>query len=226
MCNPVLELYNIKKTFKEDSKDTITILGESSFSINSGEMVAMVGPSGCGKSTFLQICGLLDNANSGKIIINNIDTTHLSDRQRTNIRKKNIGFVYQMHNLFPEFTAYENVALPLMVNGESHFKNKVIDLLSDLGLKNKINSLPAELSGGEKQRVAIARALIIKPKLILADEPTGNLDEENSLNVLNILTDFSKKYNSALIMVTHNKDLTTTMDRVITIKDKKIIEIK
>ncbi len=176
----ILEAKNIKKFFNEGS-NLLKILEDSSFKINKGKTMALVGPSGCGKSTLLQLCGLLDNVSEGDILINGISTKNLSEKKRTQIRKDNIGFVYQMHHLFSEFTALENVIIPLLIKKENKqkAKQKAEELLIDLGLKERLKHMPSELSGGEKQRVAIARALANDPDIIIADEPTGNLDKTN-----------------------------------------------
>ena len=223
ISNIILEANNISKSFKEGS-NKVDILLDSSFSISKGEMVSFIGPSGCGKTTLLQICGLLDYPSSGNLYINNINTTNLKDKEKTIIRRNNIGFVYQMHNLFPEFSAIENVLLPEIIN-KKKLKKEAEYLLDKLGLFNKKNNMPSELSGGEKQRVAIARALINKPSLILADEPTGNLDDKNSFNVMDLFLSLVKEFNISLFMVSHNKDLSKLCNRILTVKDKKIVEL-
>ena len=194
-------------------------------SVFNQESVAFVGPSGCGKTTLLQICGLLDDATSGNIYINSQKINDLTDIEKTNIRKNNIGFVFQFHHLLPEFSVLENVMLPALINksNKKETKTKAINILNDLGLFSKINNRPYQLSGGEKQRVAIARAIINNPSIILADEPTGNLDPENSEIVFNLLLKVVKTYNSSLLMVSHNMELAKKLDRIITIKDKKIV---
>ena len=171
--NIVLDAVNISKTFKEGSNNSIEILKDSSFSVEKGQTVSFIGPSGCGKTTLLQICGLLDNPTSGLLFIDDVETTCLKDDKKTLVRRKNIGFVYQMHNLFPEFSALENVLLPVYINRAKNYREEAELLLDKLGLLDKKNNMPSELSGGEKQRVAIARAIITRPKIILADEPTG-----------------------------------------------------
>ena len=223
ISNIILEANNISKSFKEGS-NKVDILLDSSFSISKGEMVSFIGPSGCGKTTLLQICGLLDYPSSGNLYINNINTTNLKDKEKTIIRRNNIGFVYQMHNLFPEFSAIENVLLPAIIN-KKKLKKEAEYLLDKLGLFDKRNNMPSELSGGEKQRVAIARALINKPSLILADEPTGNLDDKNSFNVMDLFLSLVKEFNISLFMVSHNKDLSKLCNRILTVKDKKIVEL-
>jgi lipoprotein-releasing system ATP-binding protein len=171
----------------------------------------------------LQICGLLDDATSGNIYINGKNTTSLKDKDKTDIRKKDIGFVFQFHHLLPEFSVLENVLIPTFELWNKIFIEKAKTILNDLGLIDKINSKPHQLSGGERQRVAIARAIINEPPLILADEPTGNLDEENAKNVFDMLKKVVKNYNSSFLMVTQNHDLARQLDKIITKKNKEII---
>ena len=219
----VLRLENISKLYKQ-SEGVLEVIKDSSLSIKNGELVSFVGPSGCGKTTLLQICGLLDSPTSGDIYINQQNIKSLSDIEKTNIRKKNIGFIFQFHHLLPEFSVLENVIMPALI--DKNDKNKSIDkaknILNELGIIEKINNRPHQLSGGEKQRVAIARAIINNPSIILADEPTGNLDPENSEIVFNLLIKIVKNYNSSLLMVTHNIDLAKKLERIITITNKKI----
>ena len=220
----VLRLENISKTYKQN-EESLEIIKDSSLSVFNQESVAFIGPSGCGKTTLLQICGLLDDATSGNIYINSQKINDLTDIEKTNIRKNNIGFVFQFHHLLPEFSVLENVMLPALINksNKKETKTKATNILNDLGLFSKINNRPYQLSGGEKQRVAIARAIINNPSIILADEPTGNLDPENSEIVFNLLLKVVKNYNSSLLMVSHNMELAKKLDRIITIKDKKIV---
>ena len=220
----VLEAKNITKIYKNDKEQDMVVFEDSSFRIFKGETISIVGSSGCGKTTLLQVCGLLDSIYSGQIIMNSLIVSNISLEEKTKIRKKNIGFVYQMHHLFPEFSALENVMIPLLVNNEDKksARTNAIDLLEKLGLYNKINNMPYELSGGEKQRVAISRAIIHRPQLILADEPTGNLDSENSEKTLNLLLSLVNKFNLSLLMVTHNIDIAKRTNRVLTIRNKKI----
>ena len=189
--------------------------------------VVVLGHQGCGKTTLLQICGLLDTPTSGDVFINNQKIGDMTDFEKTNIRKNNIGFIFQFHHLLPEFSIIENVMLPALVKNNTDKKiitQRAKDILDDLGLASKINNRPHQLSGGERQRVAIARAIINNPSIILADEPTGNLDPENSEIVFNLLLNIVHNYNSSLLMVTHNIELAKKLDRAITIKDKKIID--
>ena len=220
----VLRLENISKIYKQN-EESLEVIKDSSLSVFNRESVAFIGPSGCGKTTLLQICGLLDDATSGNIYINSQKINDLTDIEKTNIRKNSIGFVFQFHHLLPEFSVLENVMLPALINksNKKETKAKAVNILNDLGLFSKINNRPYQLSGGEKQRVAIARAIINNPSIILADEPTGNLDPENSEIVFNLLLKVVKNYNSSLLMVSHNMELAKKLDRIITIKDKKIV---
>ena len=220
---PVLELKNINKSYR-DNTNLVSILKDSSLKLFRGEFVSLVGDSGCGKTTFLQICGLLDSIDSGEIYINNSRVDNISDYKKTLVRRKQIGFVYQMHHLFPEFNVYENIAISMKIDNKKQYKENIEELLEELDIKDKIYSMPSQLSGGERQRVAIARAIIKKPQIVLADEPTGNLDENNSNIVMSMFLNICKKYNSSLIMVSHNLNLAKMTDRIITIKDKKVIE--
>lgn len=222
----VLILENISKSYKQN-EGYLEIIKDSSLFVRSKETVAFVGPSGSGKTTLLQICGLLDTPTSGEIYINNQNIKNLTDIQKTIIRRDNIGFVFQFHHLLPEFSVLENVILSGLVKATEKKKNieeRAKIILNDLGLSSKINNRPYQLSGGERQRVAIARAIINNPSIILADEPTGNLDPENADVVFNLLLKIVHDYNSSLLMVTHNVDLAKKLDRIITIKDKQIIE--
>lgn len=222
----ILKLENISKSYKQ-SEGFLEVIKDSSLSICSGETVAFIGPSGCGKTTLLQICGLLDDATSGSVFVNNQNIKKLSDIEKTCIRKKNIGFIFQFHHLLPEFSVIENVILPALIdkNDKQVIKEKATDILNELGLITKINNKPYQLSGGEKQRVAIARAVINSPSIILADEPTGNLDPENSEIVFNLLLKIVNNYHSSLLMVSHNINLAKNLDKTITIVDKKIVEL-
>jgi lipoprotein-releasing system ATP-binding protein len=220
----VLEVKNVNKTYREGCGDMSTVLRGVSFSLKKGEIVSLVGSSGSGKTTLLQLCGLLDRIDSGDIEINGDPTSKLSERERTKIRRNNIGFVYQMHYLFPEFSVIENVMLPLLANGEKSglARKKAMEMLEQLGIPDKKPSMPAELSGGEKQRVAIARALVTGPNLLLADEPTGSLDEENAAKALDLLIGTLKKTTASMLMVTHNVELLARMDRVMTMRNHRV----
>ena len=224
MNKPVLELASIKKSFSKGSSNKIEVLKGVDLQLFPGEIVALVAPSGAGKSTLLQIAGLLDKPLSGKIFINGQEIQNKSDNQLTMIRRREIGFVYQFHHLLPEFSSRENIDLPQLANGfpskdSQRRSNELLDLVN---LSNRSNHRPAELSGGEQQRIAICRALANKPKIILADEPTGNLDQNTTLSVFESLLKIVKKTNLAALIATHNLDLAKRMDRVVELIDGKI----
>lgn len=216
-------MINITKKFTQGGQD-IVALNNVNLAIKKGEIVALVGPSGSGKTTLLQIAGLLDSPNFGQIFVNSIDASKANDGLRTKIRRNNLGFIYQFHHLLPEFSALENVALPLLIQG----MNKDLALaeakkiLTEVDLLNRIDHKPAELSGGQQQRVAIARAIITKPSLILADEPTGNLDSVNSEKVFDLLKNLVRSFGVACLLVSHNIELAKKLDRTIKIKDGMI----
>lgn len=225
MTREILQLNNIVKKFGQHPQEVIA-LDDVSLKIYAGEIVSLVGPSGSGKTTLLQITGLLDSANSGSIFINNIDASKASDDSRTNIRRDNIGFIYQFHHLLMEFSALENVAMPLLVRGKkkSHAIDEAKKILQIVGLENRINHKPSELSGGQQQRVAIARAIVGKPSLILADEPTGNLDSTNSFKIFDLIKSLAKEFETSCLFVTHNLELAKKFDRQIEIVDGKLIK--
>lgn len=203
------------------SYGVLRVLKGIDFTLNAGEIVAMMGSSGAGKSTFLHIAGLLDEAESGSILIDNQDVTRFSVFEKAKIRRTRIGFIFQFHHLLQEFTALENVALAARINGISKkaAEERGKELLVYLGLESRMNHFPDQLSGGEQQRVAIARALVNRPGIILADEPTGNLDSANSLEVQHLLYKISKEYNTALLIATHNSELGQSADRLLHLKD-------
>jgi lipoprotein-releasing system ATP-binding protein len=215
-----LTLKNINKSFWQE-KHRIDVIKDANLAIKKGESVALVGPSGAGKTTFLQIAGLLDSPDSGQILIGDVDAAKADDITRTNLRKNHIGFIYQFHHLLPEFSALENVAMPLLIRNVER-KSALLqaeEILAEIGLQDRLKHLPSQLSGGQQQRVAVARAIIGKPSILLADEPTGNLDSENSDNVFNLIVKFSKQYQISSLIVTHNLELAKKLDRIITIKD-------
>ncbi len=224
MNKPVLELASIKKSFSKGSSNKIEVLKGIDLQLFPGEIVALVAPSGAGKSTLLQIAGLLDKPLSGKIFIDGQEIQNKSDNQLTMIRRREIGFVYQFHHLLPEFSARENIDLPQLANGfpSKDAQRRSNELLDLVNLANRSNHRPAELSGGEQQRIAICRALANKPKIILADEPTGNLDQNTTLSVFESLLKIVKKTNLAALIATHNLDLAKRMDRVVELIDGKI----
>lgn len=219
----VLELKNISKSYKQGS-DNIEILKNIDISINQGQTVGLLGQSGSGKSTLLQIAGLLDKCDEGEVLINQISTAKSNDKTRTKLRRDNIGFIYQFHHLLPEFSAVENIAIPQMIKGVDKKESSLqaMELLEKLGIEKRAKHRPAELSGGEQQRVAIARALINKPSLILADEPTGNLDPQTSAQVFDLLVSSVKEFGLAIMIVTHNHQLAAKLDKVVTIESAKI----
>lgn len=224
----ILQISGLSKKYKH-GEDVITILDDANLSVYEGETVALVGSSGCGKTTFLQLAGLLDSPSGGKIFLDGKEFQGETEKAKTLFRKENIGFIYQSHNLLSDFTAMENIKMPLALqNNKVHYKadRKVNELLSKLGLEKRRNHYPAQLSGGEQQRVAIARSLIHEPALVLADEPTGNLDSKNAKNVVEILVNTVKKYGKTLIMVTHNMSIANKADRIFTIDKGKLIEQK
>ena len=224
MNKPVLELASIKKSFSKGSSNKIEVLKGVDLQLFPGEIVALVAPSGAGKSTLLQIAGLLDKPLSGKIFIDGQEIQNESDNQLTMIRRREIGFVYQFHHLLPEFSSRENIDLPQLANGfpSKDAQRRSNELLDLVNLANRSNHRPAELSGGEQQRIAICRALANKPKIILADEPTGNLDQNTTLSVFESLLTIVKKTNLAALIATHNLDLAKRMDRVVELIDGKI----
>ncbi len=202
---PILECHNLYKSYSQ-GENTLEILADINLTVKPGETISIVGSSGSGKSTLLHLLAGLDKTNRGEIIINGKPLNKLSDNQICHIRNKNLGFIYQFHHLLPEFTALENVLMPLMITGIISEENKkmAIDILSKLGLENRIYHYPSQLSGGERQRVAIARAVINNPKLILADEPTGNLDNNTGAKVLEIFFALQEELKTSLIIVTHD----------------------
>jgi lipoprotein-releasing system ATP-binding protein len=213
----VLKAEGICKSFLSNGGGQV-VLNDLSMQLNSGEVVALLGPSGCGKSTLLQICGLLSGFDSGTITILGEDFSSYNESAATLMRLHNIGYIYQFHHLLPEFNILENVMMPLLIAKTSRqiAEFQAMQISTRLGLKDKIYSMPAELSGGQQQRVAIARALVHEPKLVLADEPTGNLDEQNSQIVLEELTNLAQEKNIAVLLVTHNLELAKKADRILT----------
>ena len=217
----ILSAKNISKSF-EGTK----VLKEINLSINQGEIISISGPSGAGKTTLLNILGTIetpDDNNDSKLMICERDIFGLNDKELSKFRNKNIGFVFQFHELLPEFTCLENVCLPAWIGKNNNIKERAISLFKELGLIDKLDKKPATLSGGERQRVSVARALINNPKIILADEPSGNLDSKNSEILYDIFFDLRKKINCTFIIVTHNQSLAKKADRQIVINDGKII---
>ena len=225
MNNTTLTLKNINKTFRQGN-EILEVLKDVNLDIRPKEVVALIGPSGSGKSTLLQIAGLLENPTDGEVYIDGENCTGNSDNVRTMLRRDYLGFVYQYHNLLPDFDAAENVIIPQLIAGVKYKEaaDKAMWLLQRLGLNEREHHRPAELSGGEQQRVAIARALANAPKLLLADEPTGNLDPNTSDNVFLTLLEVVKETGLSALIATHNIDLAHKMDRVVSLKDGRLID--
>ncbi len=222
-----LALQAVAKSFRQGSS-TLTILKSADLEVQAGEMVALVGPSGAGKSTLLQIAGLLEKPDSGEVLIGGVATAKLRDGKRTALRRSMIGFVYQYHHLLPEFTALENVVIPQMIAGRSRreARERAKDLLTKVKLAERLEHRPAKLSGGEQQRVAIARALANRPKLLLADEPTGNLDPSTADEVFKLLRNMVEAEGVAALIATHNYDLAERMDRSLRLEEGQVVQVK
>ena len=224
LVNPVLELRHVSRSFTQGRHD-LHVLNGADLKIERGEMVALIGPSGSGKSTLLQIAGLLEPPNKGDVLIDGLKIEDNDDNHRTTLRRSHVGFVYQFHHLLPDFTAVENLVLPQLIGGEKRkdARNKALYMLERVGLKDRAEHFPSELSGGEQQRVAIARALINDPALLLADEPTGNLDPKTADNVFEILLDTARTAGLGALIATHDYDLAGRMDRQLKIENGKIL---
>ena len=220
MNNSLLILDGITRTFRQGDKD-LPILRGASAELKKGEMVGLVAPSGAGKSTLLHIAGLLERPDQGEIIVCGQNCSAVSDDRRTKIRRVQIGFVYQFHHLLPEFSALENVFIPQMIAGtrKVNAKNRAAELLDMVGLTDRYNHRPAKLSGGEQQRVAIARALANDPRILIADEPTGNLDQETAQTVFKLLTKITREAGVAAFVATHNETIVEEMDRTLKLKN-------
>lgn len=212
----MLQLQNITKSF-----GPVSVLNGVSLTINSGEIMSIVGPSGAGKTTLLQIAGTLDRPDSGEVLFRGQDLLKLKDRKLSVFRNLNLGFVFQFHQLLPEFSALENVALPALIAGKKKKEafEQAARWLTELGLSHRLDHKPAELSGGEKQRAAIARALINTPSIVMADEPTGSLDSKNRDEIKGIITDLREKYNQTFVIVTHDPEIAEIADRKVHIED-------
>lgn len=221
--NKVLELKNVKRSFEQGGHH-LHILNGVDLSISRGEVVALLGPSGSGKTTLLQIAGLLENPTSGDVIINGIRVESTADEYRTGLRRTQIGFVYQSHHLLSDFTALENLLLPQYIaeKDPKEAKDRAMDLLKKVGLEKRADHFPSQLSGGEQQRVAIARGLVNKPALLLADEPTGNLDPKTAEGVFHMMMQTIEDLQIGAMIVTHNHELAGRMHRVLELKDGKV----
>ena len=218
----ILDVENINKTYKSAGK-SLTVLHEINFSIKKGSTVAITGPSGSGKTTLLGLCAGLDQPTSGEIILNGNPLSKKSEDELANIRNQNIGFIFQNFQLMPTLTALENVMVPMELRGEKNIKNYALELLEKVGLADRANHYPVQLSGGEQQRVSLARAFSNKPAILFADEPTGNLDGETSDKIEKLLFELNVLAGTTLVIVTHNMDLAAKTDRIIKLKSGKII---
>lgn len=220
MTNPVLDCRNVVRRFNEGAS-TLVVLHGVDLQVQPAECVAIIGSSGSGKTTLLQIMGGLDEPDEGEVFINGAAMNGADEATKGDLRNRNVGFVYQFHHLLPEFTAEENVAMPLMIRREPRATAiaEARELLSRVGLGERLHHKPGELSGGERQRAAVARALITKPKLVLADEPTGNLDSGNGEQVLNLMLQLNREFKTSLIIVTHDHSIAARMDRILVLED-------
>jgi len=220
----MIQLQNIKKVFRTEEIDTWA-LREVSLEVKEGEFVAIMGPSGCGKTTLLNIMGLLDTPTEGTYMLNGKDVSQLSERERTNIRKGVIGFVFQSFNLIDDLNVYENVELPLLYMGvpAKERKKRVTEMLDRMAMSHRRKHFPCQLSGGQQQRVAVARAVVSNPKIILADEPTGNLDSKNSKEVMDLLLQLHEQ-GTTIVMVTHSQHNASFADRIINLFDGQVVE--
>ena len=217
----ILEVTNLCKTYgKGDTM--VKALDNVSFSVEKGEFVAIIGPSGSGKSTLLHILGGVDVPTKGSVVINQTDISNLDETALAIFRRRQIGLIYQFYNLIPILTVQVNLTLPLLLDGRKPDEKQISTLVKRLGLENRLDHLPNQLSGGQQQRVSIGRALVNNPALMLADEPTGNLDSENSKEIISLLRQFNKDFNQTVIIITHDEKIANSADRVITIEDGKI----
>ena len=225
--SPVIFLHQVERQYRQGDV-ALDILNGADLAVWSGQMVALLAPSGAGKSTLLHIAGLLEHQDSGEVFIDDVPTSTLTDAERTRIRRNEIGFIYQAHHLLNEFTAMENVMLPQMIRGlaRKEAADRAGELLSYLGLKERLHHRPSELSGGEQQRVAIARAVANAPRVLFADEPTGNLDPHTADHVFQALTQLVKATHVAMLIVTHNMELAGRMDRRVSLVDGQVVELE
>lgn len=220
----LLEVSNVSKTYGS-GEAAVKALKKVSFSVPKGEYVAIVGESGSGKSTLLNMIGALDTPTSGKVTISGKEIFSMDDRKLTIFRRRNIGFIFQAFNLIPELTVEQNIVFPVLLDYQKPDKKYLEELLSVLNLKERRRHLPSQLSGGQQQRVAIGRALITRPSLILADEPTGNLDTQNSSEVIALLKEASRKYEQTIVMITHSRSIAQTADRVLNVSDGVLTDL-
>ena len=220
-----MEMLRVEKLSKvyQQGDSTVVALNDISFKVNSGEFVAIVGPSGSGKSTLLHLLGGVDKPTEGKVFVNDIDVYSQKDEQLAIFRRRQVGLIYQFYNLIPVLDIRENICLPVLMDGRNINEKRYNELVSMLRLEKRISSLPNQLSGGEQQRVSIGRALMNAPSILLADEPTGNLDMKNSQEIIEILKESNQKYNQTIIMITHNESIALQADRIITLEDGEIL---
>ncbi len=223
---PILRLAGLQRTFRQGARE-IRVLDGASADIFPGQAVALVGPSGAGKSTLLHTAGLLETPDGGSVVVDGLECASLSDKERTRVRRSQMGFVYQFHQLLPEFSALENVVIPQLILGRSKkaAEERATTLLESVGLKDRIHHRPAELSGGEQQRTAICRGLANRPRLLLADEPTGNLDPRTSERVFSSLIELVHQTGVAALIATHNLELAARMDRTLQMADGHLVEV-
>ena len=219
----VLQTVDLKKYYGEEPNITRALDGVN-FSVDEGEFVAVVGTSGSGKSTLLHMMGGLDTPTSGSVFVRDKDLSKMNDEQLTIFRRRNIGFIFQNYNLVPILNVYENIVLPVELDGDTVDQRFMDNVVNMLGLDDKLKNMPNHLSGGQQQRVAIARALITKPAIVLADEPTGNLDSKTSADVLGLIKRTSMEFHQTVVMITHNNDIARLADRIVRIEDGRIVE--
>lgn len=219
----LMECKGLSKIYKEGPRE-VSVLQKVSFTMNTAEQVAVVGTSGSGKSTLLHLLGALDSPSSGQVLFKGQDIFEFSEKQQARFRNQSLGFIYQQHHLLPEFSALENVAMPCFIAKLTHKSaiEKATNLLERVGLADRLEHKPSELSGGERQRVAIARALVMEPELVLADEPTGNLDDETGESIYKLLVSLKDSFSTSFIVVTHDKNLANKLDRVLHLKNGKL----
>ena len=218
----ILKVDHVSKVYKQ-GKEAVYALNDVSFSVQKGEFIAITGPSGSGKSTLLHIIGCVDQASSGSVTIDGIDASTMSEEKLTIFRRRHIGLVYQFYNLIPILNVEENIKLPIDLDGAKIDEAYYQEIITTLDLENRIKHLPNQLSGGQQQRVSIGRALMNRPSILLADEPTGNLDQANSLEILKILKTSHQKYNQTIILITHDESIAMQADRIISIEDGRIV---
>ena len=219
-----MEIRNLKKVYNPYGIHPKVALNGLDFEVEKGDFICIMGASGSGKTTLVNILSTIDEATHGQIFLNQKDLLLLSEKEKANLRKEEIGFIFQNYNLIPTLNVYENIVLPVNLDGNTVDENFMQGIVSMLGLRDKLLSMPSNLSGGQQQRVAIARALVTKPAIVLADEPTGNLDSKTSSDVLGLLQQTSRAYNQTMVMITHNNKIAQLADRIIRIEDGKITD--